>query len=149
LRGNKQPWRGEVRLVGDAVGDRPLLVRADPVLSTPDRVLGFVLLFTDLADRKAAEAARTQFQDEILHSHRRFSSRMDSESNVKFQTLMSSVVENAQLAVLEITDSVDLVGVPAMLDSVRNSVARTAEVLDQLSLDADDGARTTRDRDTP
>jgi len=57
-------------------------------------------------------------------------------------------VENAQLAVLEITDSVDLVGVPAMLDSVRSSVARTAEVLDQLSLDGEDKARTTPDRET-
>jgi len=148
LRGNKQPWRGEVRLLHGASGERPLLVRADPVLSTPDRVLGFVLLFTDLADRKAAEAARNHFQDEILRSHKRFSSRMDSESNVRFQTLMSSVVENAQLAVLEITDSVDLVGVPAMLDSVRSSVARTAEVLDQLSLDGEDKARTTPDRET-
>ncbi len=46
---------------------------------------------------------------------------------------MSSVIENAQLAALEITDGTDLSEVPALLESVRTSVARTAEVLEQLA----------------
>ena len=50
---------------------------------------------------------------------------------------MSSIVENAQLAGLEITDGVDLSAMPAMLANVRRSVARTAEVLEQLSLDGE------------
>ena len=53
---------------------------------------------------------------------------------------MSSVIENAQLAALEITDGTDLTEVPALLESVRTSVARTAEV--SISLP---GSRT-RDR---
>ena len=58
---------------------------------------------------------------------------MDSEADLRFQNLMSSVIENAQLAALEITDSVDVSGMPALLESVRLSVARTAEVLAQIS----------------
>ena len=50
---------------------------------------------------------------------------------------MSAVVENAQLAAMEITDGLDTARMPAMLESVRTSVARTAEVLDQLSIDPD------------
>ena len=42
------------------------------------------------------------------------------------------MVGNAQLAALEITDGVDLTRMPAMLESVRTSVARAAELLEHL-----------------
>jgi chemotaxis family two-component system sensor kinase Cph1 len=51
------------------------------------------------------------------------------------------VVENAQLAAMEITDGADPAAMRAMLESVRTSVARTAEVLEQLLLDAREGAK--------
>jgi hypothetical protein len=46
---------------------------------------------------------------------------------------MSSVIENAQLAALEITDATDISETPALLESVRRSVSRTAVVLEQLA----------------
>ncbi len=147
MRANKQSWRGEARLRGPEGQIRPLLVRADAVQSSPYRALGFVLLFTDLTDRKAAEAARRRFQEGIPQAHRGRSGPMDSEADLKFQNVMSSVIENAQLAALEITDGVDISGMPAMLESVRLSVARTAEVLAQISW-LDDGVETSKtDRD--
>jgi chemotaxis family two-component system sensor kinase Cph1 len=136
LRTSGQPWRAEVLLENASGEARPLLLRADPVMSSPDRVLGYVFLFTDFAERKAAEAARRQFQEGILQSHR-MSSRMDSKSDLKYQTLMSSIVENAQLAALEITDGNDMTGMPTMLKSIRASVARAAEVLGRLRFDSD------------
>ena len=45
---------------------------------------------------------------------------------------MSSVVENAQLAALEITDRANVESMPELLESLRASVARTAEVLEHL-----------------
>jgi hypothetical protein len=54
------------------------------------------------------------------------------------QTLLSTIIENAQLAALEITDGIDMARMPGLLESVRSSVARTAEVLEQLSLGAGD-----------
>ena len=63
-------WRGEVRLTGGA-GDRPLLVRADPVFSSPGRALGLVLLLTDITEQRAAEAARRRFQEGVIERHRR------------------------------------------------------------------------------
>ena len=46
---------------------------------------------------------------------------------------MSTIVENAQLAALEIADETDLSECPTLLESVRTSVSRTAEVLEQLA----------------
>ena len=149
LRRSRQAWRGEVLLETASGETKPLLLRADPVLSSPERVLGFVLIFTDLTERKAAEAARRQFQEDILLNHRELESQMDSPSDLKFQTLMSSIVENAQLAALEITDGNDLTRMPEMLKSVRVSVARAAEVLGQLSFDIEKSANAKRARRKP
>jgi light-regulated signal transduction histidine kinase (bacteriophytochrome) len=128
----RRAWRGEVALtVGDGE-PKPLLVRADPVFSAPDRVLGFVLLFTDLTERKAAEAARRRFQDGIVEGHRTMNGRLDSKADLVFQNVLSSLVENAQLAALEITDGVEMARLPAMLESVEASVRRAAAVLGRL-----------------
>ncbi len=125
-------WRGEARLnttTGDA---RPLQVRADPVLAAPDRVLGYVLLFTDLTERKAVEAARRRFQEGIIGPHRVVPAQLDSKADLLYRNLLSSVIGNAQLAALEIIDGMDVAGVPDKLESVRASVDRTAELLEHL-----------------
>ena len=125
----KLTWRGEVTTRRQA---KPLLVRADPVFSGPGRISGYVLLFTELNQQKAAEAARQRFQERILERSRLVSNRIDAMADLALQNLLSSVVENAQLAALEITDGVDMARMPEMLDSVRASVARTKRALDHL-----------------
>ena len=132
LISHRRPWRGEVGMKTSLGDTRPLLVRADPVFSSPNRVLGFVILFTDLTERKAAEAARRRFQEGIIERHRVMSVRLDSKSDLVYRNLLSSVVGNAQLAALEITDGVDLARMPEMLESIRTSVTRTAELLEHL-----------------
>ena len=106
----------------------PVLVRADPVFVAPDRVLGFVLLFADLTDGKAAHSARRRFQEDILRNQRQFLTVARRERRV-VQRLMSSVVENAQLAALEITEGTEIAEVPDLLEAVGVSVSRTVEVL--------------------
>jgi hypothetical protein len=95
-------------------------------------VLGFVLMFTDLTGQKTAEAARRRFQERILDRHGPSSGRLDPKADVLFQTLLAAVVENAQLAALEITDGVDMARMAEMLESVRASVARSKGVLEHL-----------------
>jgi two-component system, chemotaxis family, sensor kinase Cph1 len=129
---NRRSWRGEARLADGMGAGRPLLVRADPVFSSPDRVLGYVFLFNDLAERKAAEAARRRFQQGIEEGSRSRAGRLDRQADLAFRAILASVVENAQLAALEITDGVDVAQMPEQLESVRASVARTAEVLEAL-----------------
>jgi PAS domain-containing protein len=128
---NGRSWRGEVTLRSPD-GDRPLLLRADPVFSSPERVLGYVFLFTDLADRKAVELARRRFQEGILEGQRLRAGPLESKSDLVFRTLMQAVVENAQLAALEITEGVELSRIPEMLEQVRASATRAAEVLEGL-----------------
>jgi PAS domain-containing protein len=128
----RRPWRGEVRLETNARDPKPLTVRADPVFSSPDRVLGHVLLFTDLSERKTAEDARRRFQERILEGKRMSPALLDSRNDFVYQNLLTLVVENAQLAALEITYGVDTVRMPGMLESVRASVTRTTELLERL-----------------
>jgi chemotaxis family two-component system sensor kinase Cph1 len=132
LVAHMRTWRKEVRLHVSPEETKPLLVRADPIYSSPRRALGFVILFTDLTDRKTMEAARRQFQEGIIERQRITAVRLDSKSDLIFQNLLSPIIENAQLAALEITDGVDLARMPAMLESVKASVTRTAELLEQL-----------------
>lgn len=126
------PWRGEVQLNLASGERRPLMVRGDPVLASPSRALGYVILFTDIAERKNAEAARRRFQEGLAQRHRALRLRLDSDSAVIYRTLLAAVVSNAQLAAMEIADSADLAHTPELLETVRASVARTAELLEML-----------------
>jgi len=132
LLARRGPWRGEAALEVPGSKPKPLLVRADPVFAPPDKVLGYVILFIDLTERKAAEAARRGFQEDLIERRRVTNVRLDSEADVAFQNLLSPIIENAQLAALEITDGIDATRMPEMLQSVRTSVSRAAEVLEQL-----------------
>lgn len=125
-------WRGEVWMADANGAQTPLLLRADPVIAPGERVLGYVLLFTDLAEIKAAETARRRFQEGLVDSHAMKHARLDSEADLVYRRLLSSIVENAQVAALEIAESEHVATIPAMLDSVRDSVARSAEVLETL-----------------
>ena len=131
LIGESKPWRGEAAIVSRGGGSIPVLVRADPVFVAGDRVSGFVLLLADLTDSKVAHSARRRFQEDILRNQRQFLT-LAAGSDVAIQRLISSVIENAQLAALEITEGADVSEVPASLDAVGVSVARTVEVLEQL-----------------
>jgi PAS domain S-box-containing protein len=144
LTEHRRGWRGELTLRADGNETRPLMVRADPVMPAQDRLLGFVLMFMDITDRKAAEAARSRFQEGIINRHRVGSVRLDSATDLLYQNLLSSVVENAQLAALEITYGVETSRIAGMLESVRHSTLRTAEVLENLIWHS---SRASRDRD--
>ena len=103
-------------------------MRADPVLSAPHQMLGFVILFTDVSERKAADDARRRFQAGVVERHR-VRQALGLDRGPQYRDLLASIVGNAQLAALEITDGPDLTRVPELLSSIQSSVARTAELL--------------------
>lgn len=134
LRDGGRSWRGEVVLKAADGRTTALLLRADPVLSPGQRILGFVLIFADLTERNTVDAFRRRFQDDILsllHS-RRVDQGMDG--NPAYRNLLSSVAANGRLAVMEIADNVEVNTVPGMLNGVGDSVARTAKLLECLYL---------------
>jgi len=132
LRELHRPWRGEVLLgTGDA-DPRPFRIRADPVLSSPSQILGYVFIFNDLRERRAADEARRRFQADVLRRHRMLDLPVDTPRDLRFRDLMTSLVGNAQLAALEITENPDMARVPEMLEGVQSSVSRTTELLEHL-----------------
>lgn len=132
LTGNGRGWRGEVLVSNLQGGLTPFMMRADVVVSPPDRLMGYVFLFSDLSEQKAAETARRRFQDSIIQRNAVTRLRLDSRADLIYQNVLSSIIENAQLAALEITDSEDVSNIPSLLESVRDSVTRTAAVLEAL-----------------
>ncbi len=128
----RRTWRGEVLMGAERAGGTSLLVRADPVYAALDRVRGFVILLTDNTEQKSAAAARRRFQESLIEPHSVVAGRSSSTSDLVHRDLMVSIVENAQLAALEITDRANVTNMSEMLESVRKSIARTAEVLDRL-----------------
>ncbi len=138
---DRRTWRAEIQL--PRLGGEPLLlsVRADPVLVPPGRLLGFVLVFSDLSGERTAQAARHRLQADILERHRLVASRLQSEADLLFRRLLSAIVGNAQLAALEITDGADLARVSDMLESVRASLGRATALLEQIVAHTSEGGR--------
>jgi light-regulated signal transduction histidine kinase (bacteriophytochrome) len=140
----QRSWRGEVDLKNRLGEVKSLMIRADAVFSTPERLLGFVLMFTDLAERKAVGAARRLFQEKTLEAYKLLTGPLGSKADLTYRNLMSAVVENAQLAALEITDGMDIVRMSEMLDNAQSSVTRSATLLEHLISHA---ARNPEDKD--
>ncbi len=125
-------WRGEVTMDTGDGGGAPLLLRVDPVISPNERMLGFVLLFSDLSERKAAETARNRLQEGIIQRYRLMARHDDPTVDLAYRDLVEKIVGNAQLAALEITDGIDLDRMPDSLECVRTSVSRATELLHHL-----------------
>ena len=127
----RRSWRGEATLMSGA----ELHIRADAVIGADNRLLGFVLLATDLSNRRGAETALARFQSDLLASQRRLAGRLEGTPDPKARKLLAGLIENAQLAALEISESEGAQTVPARLKSLGESVARSAEVLERLAFE--------------
>ena len=125
-------WRGEVGLTVVGAPARPLSIRAEPVYASLDRKLGYLLHFDEIADRKAAETARQHFHESMIDRRLLRTSRLDTAGDRDYKAVLATVVENAQLAALEITYGIDADNMPRMLEAVRASVGRTADLLEHL-----------------
>jgi hypothetical protein len=90
------------------------------------------VLFTDISVQKDAEHARARFQERIIDRSALSRLRLTTEGDAQFRKLMSVIVDNAQLAALEITDGLNPQRMPSMLDGVQASVARSTELLEIL-----------------
>jgi PAS domain-containing protein len=129
---SKRGWRGEFSFSTGASRSLPVMVRADPVFAAPDRILGFVFLFSDLTDRRAAESARRQFQEGVVERDEIVGLRRDASTDPVHRNLVNSVLENAQLAAMEITEGATTCQIPQLLESVHASVTRAGELLEHL-----------------
>ena len=136
LTQHRRAWRGEVMFRSGPDERVPFLIRADPVLSAPGQVLGFVILFTDISQQLAAETARRRFQDGLFEPNGTSGLRLTAAAAPRYDALFAPIAENAQVAALEIADGLDMGLVPDTLDSVKSSVKRAAEILGRLLIHA-------------
>jgi light-regulated signal transduction histidine kinase (bacteriophytochrome) len=132
-----RPWRGEIGLAMIGGPPKPLAIRAEPVYASVDRKLGYLLHFDPISDRKAAEIARQHFHESMIDRRLLRASRLDMAGDRDYQAVLTTIVENAQLAALEITYGVDADNMPRMLEAVRASVGRSADLLEHLLWHAD------------
>ncbi len=67
---------------------------------------------------------------ELITPHRHHD--LDESDEPVYQHLLASVLGNAQLAAMEISDGLDPSRMPSMLEGVRLSLDRMSELLEQL-----------------
>lgn len=127
-----RPWRGELALNRVGALPKPVTMRIEPVYATLERKLGYILHFDVIADRKAAESARQHFHENMVDRRLLRTVRLDSSADRDYQAVLATIVENAQLAALEITYGVETDEMPRMLEAIRASVSRTADLLEHL-----------------
>lgn len=124
--------RVEVEITVQDLDTRILMLRADPVFAELGRILGYVLFFADITDRKKIERGKKQLQKNIIELTSADKSAVNIKKDVLYHNLLSSAVNNAKLAAMEIGDDMDVEAVPGMLDSIQDSVSTTSELLRQL-----------------
>ncbi|MEM7256156.1 MAG: GAF domain-containing protein [Pseudomonadota bacterium] len=123
----QQPWHGSATLDG-----RQVLIRADAVINNSKKLLGYVILLTDISDRQMAENARRRFPKNTLDHIGDLSDDIGKPGKLLYESLLQAVVENAQLAAMEITDGIDVKRIPTMLEGVEASVSRTSKLIGDL-----------------
>ena len=124
---DQQSWHGGATLDGC-----PVLIRADTIFGRNQTVLGFVILLTDISDRQLAENARRRFPQRTIENLRCEPTNADPQGRALYESLLEAVVENAQLAAMEITDGIDVTRIPTMLEGVEASVSRTSRLINNL-----------------
>ena len=141
LGDERASWRGEVTVRRGAFAGRSFLLRIDAVHATPNSgsLMGYVLLFGDLTEQKSAEDARRHFQEGVIQHHRVLPTPLNSRDDLLYRNILTSVIGNAQLAALEVADSMDVTRMSEMLESITSSVNRTAGLLEHLIVHAAKG----------
>lgn len=120
-----RPWRGLATL-----DSKPVLVRADPVPSPEGETLGFVVLLTEVGESLVEQEAK--IPKAVLEGFPAPAADMPEPIKAQYASLAAAVLENAQLAALEIKDGADVARVTRMLESVEDSVSRTSRLIGNL-----------------
>ena len=125
-------WHGEVRRGVEPDSGKLLVARAAAIYSSPGTVWGYAVLFSERGDRNAAETALADFQAHIDKRRRSLSTHLGAKPDSAYHNMLASIVDNADSAAREITGGVEFAEMPLLLDGVQTSVARAAELLEQL-----------------
>lgn len=128
LVANQKAWRGSA-----TIDSSPILVRADPVPSPDGGVLGFVILLTDVSDGLGRTELTHRTLEGVLDEYATPTGDLPEPVRTEFDSLAAAVLDNARLAVMEISDGVDVSRVTTMLDGIEASMMRTNRLIHALA----------------
>jgi two-component system, chemotaxis family, sensor kinase Cph1 len=133
LRAEGLPWRGELALRSGAGVTAPVLLRADPVPGPSDNLLGFILVLTDISERKEAEAVRFRVERAIFDAQPVIPIGGSAAVVAKdFDNLMSTILANASTAVMQITEAATDASIANLLRELEAATRRAADLTEQL-----------------
>lgn len=134
LRAKHRPWCGELSLAVGAGLEVPVSVRAELVPAEDGGVLGYMLMITDLTERKEAEAARLRLRRALSDArHVALPAGRALDGAQEFDSLMTAILGNATVAAMEITDAVIGPAAVPLLTDVEASTRRAAALTEQIS----------------
>jgi chemotaxis family two-component system sensor kinase Cph1 len=130
----RQSWRGELPLDAGGGATVPLAVRADAIGRIDGTgALGYIVLVTNLSERREADSARHRVQRAISDAQRPFAQvDLDSDAEAEFGELMRAVLATASLAVMEVAEDADGPTVVPTLDGLEASTRRAADLTLQM-----------------
>jgi PAS domain-containing protein len=137
----RQSWRGELPLEAGGGEALPVAVRAD-VIPRLDGfgALGYIVLLTNLSERREAGAARDRVQRAIVNAQRPLSPfELPVTGDVLTHDLVEAVMASASLAVMEVADDADGPSVVPTLDGLEASTRRAADLARQMIVYAANG----------
>jgi PAS domain S-box-containing protein len=127
------PCRGEWTLASALRPTVSVSVRADVIPAQHGGALGFILIFTDISDRKHAEDARRRFHAAMSSGAAMAASgEQHSDPFGEPDVVVSSIVSNANVAAMEIADIGDQPQVEPLLEELQGSARRAALIYRQL-----------------
>jgi len=125
-------WRGRVEL--DVTGGRrALLLRADPIYDRRRYLIGTIFLFIDLLPKEELESARRRFQRAIVARRARFKNEVLPGADEADQRLFYRLLDNANVAALEVVAGMEMEAVPDLLRSIEVSITRASDLLEEIS----------------
>jgi light-regulated signal transduction histidine kinase (bacteriophytochrome) len=140
----RQSWRGELPLdAGDGVSV-PVAVRAEVVPRLDGfGALGYIVLITNMSDRREADEARARVTQAIQEAQRPLA-RIDHlpvTEHAESRNLVAVVTASASLAVMEVAEESGAPDVALLLDGLGASGSRATDLAVQMVVYAADSAR--------
>ena len=131
VRQLQQAWRGELALVrhaergSQAAEPLPVGVRVELVPGRDGRVLGSIIVLTDLSDSRRADAARRHLEQALQLAAR---GGLPEAGGMLADKVIGAILTNASLAAMDIADSTAGPGVAPLLEEVEASAQRATRL---------------------
>jgi len=135
LRHERQPWRGELSLLGHG-RNVPVSVRAEVVAARDGSVFGFFLIFVDLTESRKVAEARRHLEESLSRAGENSADTQEFRAvgTGEDGDLMEAILSNASLAAMDIADGGTALAIAPLLEELEVSTRRATELYDRIKL---------------